>query len=82
MTQPIVILHAMGEQIPRTTLNFFVRSVWTTDTALVEPGKPDPSTGKPRRGNASWAKPDERNSSTELRRITTESDSNRTKTDF
>ncbi|WP_461428265.1 hypothetical protein [Gymnodinialimonas sp.] len=72
----------MGEQIPMQTLNAFVKSVWTTDSSLVDPARPDPDTGGRRTGNASWAKPDQRNSSTELRRITTEADSAGNYTDF
>lgn len=82
MKQAVVIMHGMGEQIPMTTLNSFVRSVWTTDSTLTRPGKPDPNTGGPRTGNAHWAKPDRRNSSSELRRITTERDIRDNYTDF
>lgn len=82
MKQAVVILHGMGEQIPMTTLNAFVRSVWTTDDSLVERQKPDPNTGDARCENASWAKPDDRNSSTELRRVTTERDAAGNHTDF
>ncbi len=82
MKQGIVVLHGMGEQIPMTTLNAFVKAVWTTDETLVDEQKPDPNTGKARSGNVSWAKPDDRNSSTELRRITTEMDSAGNYTDF
>lgn len=82
MKQAVVILHGMGEQVPMQTLNALVKAVWTTDAALVDPDKPDPNTGQPRQGNASWAKPDPRNSSTELRRITTEGDINGNHTDF
>lgn len=82
MKQAIVILHGMGEQIPMTTLNSFVQAVWTKDETLVDAQKPDPNTGKTRSGNVSWAKPDDRNSSTELRRITTERDKAGNYTDF
>lgn len=82
MKQAIVILHGMGEQIPMATLNAFVKAVWTTDETLVDGHKPDPNTGQARRGNVSWAKPDDRNSSTELRRITTERDNAGNYTDF
>jgi hypothetical protein len=82
MKQAIVILHGMGEQIPMTTLNSFVKAVWTTDGTLVDGQKPDPNTGKKRSGNVSWEKPDDRNSSTELRRITTERDNAGNYTDF
>lgn len=82
MKQAIVMLHGMGEQIPMITLNSFVKAVWTTDVTLVDEEKPDPNTGKARTGNVAWAKPDERNSSTELRRITTERDIVGNYTDF
>ncbi|PRY84805.1 hypothetical protein [Donghicola tyrosinivorans] len=82
MKQAIVILHGMGEQIPMATLNSFVNSVWTLDPKLVSVSKPDPNTGGTRAGNVSWAKPDPRNSSSELRRITTEQDKNGNYTDF
>jgi len=72
----------MGEQIPMTTLNSFVKSVWTKDTELVERNRPDPNTGGARTDNAAWAKPDSRNNSTELRRIATERDINGNYTDF
>ncbi|SMC10814.1 hypothetical protein [Roseovarius aestuarii] len=82
MKQAIVIMHGMGEQIPMSTLNSFVHSVWTTDDRLVDQGKPDPNTGGARSGNTSWAKPDNRNNSTELRRVTTEKDASVNYTDF
>lgn len=82
MKQAIVVLHGMGEQVPMTTLNSFVKAVWTTDKTLVDGQKPDPNTGGTRSGNVSWAKPDDRNSSTELRRITTERDNAGNYTDF
>lgn len=80
--QAVVVLHGMGEQIPMQTLNSFVETVWTNDKSLVSPDKPDPDTGARRVRNAAWAKPDERNSSDELRRITTEADVNGDYTDF
>ena len=64
------------------TLNTFVDAVWTTDMSLVEEARLDPATGEPRIKNTSWSKPDTRNNSTELRRITTESDKNHNRTDF
>lgn len=82
LRQAVVILHGMGEQIPMQTLNALVKAVWTTDADLVDPNKPDPNTGGARHGNVSWAKPDPRNSSTELRRITTEGDVKGDHTDF
>lgn len=82
MKQAVVIVHGMGEQIPMGTLDGFVETVWSKDPSLVPKGKPDANTGGPRRDNASWGKPDERTRSYEVRRITTESDKNRTRTDF
>jgi hypothetical protein len=76
------MLHGMGEKIPMQTLTSFVDAVWTTDTTLVDPQKPDPNTGGARDRNVSWAKPDARHSSTELRRITTERESAGNHTDF
>ncbi len=82
MKQAVVILHGMGEQIPMQTVNSFVDAVWTKDKSLVNEGRPDPRTGAKRTENASWSKPDTRNASPELRRITTEQDVNRNQTDF
>lgn len=82
MKQAVVIIHGMGEQIPMETLNSFVETVWTKDTTLVDSNRPDPNTGGPRTQNTSWAKPDHRNSSAELRRVTTEADRNGNYTDF
>lgn len=82
MKQAIVILHGMGEQIPMETLNSFVDAAWTTDNSLVNPSRPDPNTGAARTENASWAKPDNRNNSSELRRITTERDEAGNYSDF
>lgn len=82
MKQAIVILHGMGEQIPMQTLEGFVKSVWTSDETLVSRDKPDPETGAVRSRNTAWAKPDNRNLTYELRRITTESAADRRITDF
>lgn len=80
--QAVVILHGMGEQIPMQTLESFVEAVWTTDKDLVRAGKPDPNSGLQRSHNASWGKPDSRNHSFELRRITTEEARDGGTTDF
>jgi hypothetical protein len=80
--QAVVILHGMGEQIPMQTLESFVEAVWTTDKDLVSAGKPDPDSGLPRHRNASWGKPDARNHSYELRRITTEESRDGGSTEF
>ncbi|WP_425073879.1 hypothetical protein [Sagittula sp. S175] len=82
MKQAVVILHGMGEQIPMQTLNSFVDTVWTRDRSLVDKDRPDPDTGGKRTGNVSWAKPDTRNTSAELRRVTTEQDDAGNYTDF
>lgn len=82
MKQAVVILHGMGEQIPMQTLERFVDSVWTTDESLVSSGKPDPETGDTRSRNAAWGKPDKRNLTYELRRITTEKAKDGRYTDF
>jgi hypothetical protein len=85
MKQAVVVIHGMGEQIPMETLTGFVDSVWTSDQSLVDQAKPDPNTGETPRTtvrNASWSKPDPRNRSYELRVVTTESGSNRRRTDF
>jgi hypothetical protein len=76
------MIHGMGEQIPMDTLTSFVGTTWTSDPAVVDPGKPDPNTGGARQGNTSWGKPDSRNKSFELRRITTETGINGKRTDF
>ena len=82
MKQAVVIIHGMGEQVPMETLNSFVEAVWTRDATLIDADKPDPTTGGPRTHNVSWAKPDQRNTSAELRRVTTEADRNGNYTDF
>lgn len=82
MRQAVVVIHGIGEQIPMETLRSFVDAVWTHDKSLTDPDKPDPNSGGPRTANASWSKPDRRTRSFELRVITTESGSNRKRTDF
>lgn len=82
MKQAVVVLHGMGEQIPMQTLNSFVEAVWASDRNLVDRARKDPNSGGSRTENAFWAKPDDRNSSTELRRITTERDEKGNYTDF
>ncbi|ACS60281.1 conserved hypothetical protein (plasmid) [Rhizobium leguminosarum bv. trifolii WSM1325] len=80
--QAVVILHGMGEQIPMETLQGFVDAVWVHDSTLIRAERPDSATGEPRKINATWSKPDRRNRSYELRRITTESLDTSGSTDF
>lgn len=80
--QAVVVIHGMGEQIPMETLSSFVDSVWKSDRSLVDAGELDPNTGGPRTENAIWSKPDRRNRSFELHRITTETAANGLRTDF
>ncbi|RVJ72545.1 hypothetical protein [Sinorhizobium medicae] len=83
MKQAVVVIHGMGEQVPMQTLQDFVEAVWVTDDGLIRRSRPDSATGGPRQNNAVWYKPDRRNRSFELRRMTTESlDGGREATDF
>ncbi|MFT6450564.1 MAG: hypothetical protein ACJA06_000044 [Halocynthiibacter sp.] len=82
MKQAVVILHGMGEQIPMQTLRSFVDAVWTKDEELIDRDRPDSDTGGPRIENPTWGKPDPRNRSFELRRITTERSDGGFQTDF
>lgn len=82
MQTAIVVVHGMGEQIPMTTLEGFVKAAWIDDATLIEPGKPDPTTGGKREKNVVWSRPDTRNNSFELRRLTTETDTNGRRADF
>lgn len=72
--QAVVVVHGMGEQVPMQTLESFVDAVWTTDDTLT----PGDHGGQ----NPSWGKPDRRNRSFELRRITTGSGRTGRRTDF
>lgn len=83
MKQAVVLIHGMGEQIPMQTLQDFVDVVWVTDDTLIHRGRPDSADGTtPRRRNPVWSKPDARNRSYELRRMTTESAGEWDGTDF
>jgi len=83
LKQAVVIIHGMGEQIPMETLQSFVETVWVKDESLIDKGRPDSATGSPRKENAVWSKPDRRNRSFELRRMTTEAiDDKHGSTDF
>ncbi|WP_429923191.1 hypothetical protein ACQY1H_00875 [Agrobacterium vitis] len=72
MKQAVVVIHGMGEQIPMETLMGFSEAVWSTDTGLIDPDRPDSSTGGKRSGNVIWFKPDKISRSYELRRLATE----------
>ncbi|MEM6464359.1 MAG: hypothetical protein AAF724_20850 [Pseudomonadota bacterium] len=80
--QAVVVIHGMGEQFPMDTLRGFVDAVWVTDEKLISKARQDPNTGQQRVDNPVWDKPDRRNRSYELRRITTEKAKNGVRTDF
>ena len=81
--QAVIVIHGMGEQVPMQTLRDFVDTTWVTDDDLISRGRPDTNTGvSPRTTNPVWSKPDERNRSYELRRITTELPDGGRRTDF
>lgn len=65
-----------------STLRGFVEAVWQSDDALFDSGRPDSSDGGARASNPVWSKPDARNDSFELRRITTEKAKNDKTFDF
>lgn len=80
--QAVVVIHGMGEQIPMQTLRSFVEATWITDGELVEQRSSEKSAEEIRQENPVWSKPDRRNRSFELRRITTEEAKNDRRTDF
>ncbi|MDO9417278.1 hypothetical protein [Pararhizobium sp.] len=80
--QAVVVIHGMGEQMPMATLRSFVDAVWVTDDSLFDPARPDSNTGAFRTHNPVWSRPDGRNRSFELRRITTEQPLKGMRTDF
>ena len=81
--QAVIVIHGMGEQVPMQTLRDFVDTTWVSDDDLISRGRPDTNTGvSPRTTNPVWGKPDERNRSYELRRITTEKPDRGLRTDF
>lgn len=65
----VILIHGIGEQMPMQTLRGFVEAVWVRDTDIVARRPSDPL----EKGNPVWWKPDTRNSSYELYRITTRS---------
>ncbi|WP_419906437.1 hypothetical protein [Hoeflea sp.] len=80
--QAVVVIHGMGEQVPMDTLRGFVDTTWVTDDSLIPRSRPDSNNGQQRVENPVWSKPDRRNRSFELRRITTEEAKNGVHTDF
>ncbi len=80
--QAVVLIHGMGEQIPMETLRSFVDTVWVTDQGLISEERPNSDTDEAREENAVWSKPDKRNRSYELWRMTTEKAADGTRTDF
>lgn len=82
MKQAVVVVHGMGDQIPMSTINGFVEAVWETDDNLVAGDRIGSTTGEISDVNEVWSKPDDRNRSYELRRLTTQQDKNKKRTDF
>ncbi|MCR9139445.1 MAG: hypothetical protein NXI27_25820 [Alphaproteobacteria bacterium] len=80
--QAVLIIHGMGEQVPMQTLRGFVDATWVSDESVIPRNRPDSNDGQPRVDNPVWDKPDRRNRSFELRRITTERASDGRRTDF
>lgn len=63
----VILTHGMGEQMPMATLRGFVKAVWVDNRDINARRAGDPPAG----GNPVWWKPDTRNASHELYRITT-----------
>lgn len=80
--QAVVVIHGMGEQVPMDTLRSFVDTTWVTDENLIPRSRVDSNNGQQRVENPVWSKPDRRNRSFELHRITTEEAKNGVRTDF
>ena len=80
--QAVLVIHGMGEQVPMDTLRGFVDATWVTDEELIPRSRADSNNGQQRVENPVWSKPDRRNRSFELRRITTEEAKNGVRTDF
>jgi hypothetical protein len=79
----IILIHGIGEQVPMETLRSFVDAVWTSNAGVIGADVPDGDTGEhPRVRNPVWSKPDDRNHSFELNRITTETGADGLRTDF
>ena len=69
----VILTHGMGEQMPMATLRGFVEAVWVHNPDIDGRRPDDP----PVLGNPVWWKPDTRNASHELYRITTRSGGHR-----
>lgn len=72
--QAVLLVHGIGEQMPMETLRGFVETTWSRDPGVV-PWTDDPdgrTDAFTERGNKVWFKPDSRNDSSELWRITTQ----------
>ncbi|MFT4133321.1 hypothetical protein [Labrys sp. (in: a-proteobacteria)] len=69
----VILTHGMGEQMPMATLRGFVEAVWVHNPDIDGRRPDDP----PELGNPVWWKPDTRNGSHELYRITTRSGGHR-----
>lgn len=82
LKQAVVVIHGMGEQVPMETVRGLTDAVWVKDDTLVPPKRREPSLNTVRDGNDIWSKPDSRNRSHELHRMTTESDIHGRRTDF
>ena len=80
--QAVIVIHGMGEPVPMRTLRSFVNAVWVTDDSLISRNRPNSNDGLQRVDNPVWFKPDSRNRSFELRRITTEQSDQGQRTDF
>jgi hypothetical protein len=80
--QAVVVIHGMGEPVPMQTIRSFVDAMWVTDESLISRNRPDSNNGQQRTDNPVWDKPDRRNRSFELRRITTEQPDKGRRTDF
>ncbi|MGJ4858276.1 hypothetical protein AB4037_05765 [Labrys sp. KB_33_2] len=65
----VILTHGMGEQMPMATLRGFAEAVWVHNPDIDGRRRDDP----PKGGNPVWWKPDTRNASYELYRITTRS---------
>lgn len=82
LKQAVVVIHGMGEQVPMETVRGLTDAVWVKDDTLVPPKRREPGLHDAREGNDIWSKPDSRNRSHELHRMTTESDIHGRRTDF
>ncbi|MEO1747620.1 MAG: hypothetical protein AAFR27_03205, partial [Pseudomonadota bacterium] len=82
LNQAVIVIHGMGEQVPMEMVRGFTDAVWVTDPELVAADEHADISAHRQKGNRIWSKPDSRNRSHELHRMTTESDINGRRTDF